>query len=67
MPTKKTDVALPEPKKTEFVGFRLDRETQAALDTLARAAGGNRSEALRRLVQQKMNIQIPSQERESML
>ena len=62
MATKKDDVELPEPKKTEFVGFRLDRETQDLLDQL----GGNRSEVLRALVR-KAGHKVPPQERESAL
>ena len=66
MATTKSNVDLPEPKKRRFAGFRLDDETQAALDTLAKDTDGNRSAALRRLVQQAI-VRIPQQDRESML
>lgn len=54
MPTQTTDVDMPDPKrkkKDEFAGFRLDADTLAALDVLARGTGGNKSEALRNLIQ----------------
>ena len=66
MATTTDDVELPEPgaKKTEFVGFRLDADTLAALD---RMSPGNRSAFLRKLVKQADGHQPPPQERESAL
>lgn len=69
MPTKLTDVELPEPstKKTEFAGFRLDKETRRMLDDLAKDTGGNRSAVLVNLVKKASRLRLPQQERESML
>ena len=68
MATTTQDVDFPEPKaKSEFVGFRLDKDTQDALDALARDVGGNRSAVLRRLVRQASKVRIPPQERQSAL
>lgn len=68
MATTTSDVDLPEPgvKKSKFVAFRLDDDTQEMLDVLARGHAGNRSAALRALVRQNA-VKIPPQERESAL
>jgi len=68
MPTQTTDVDLPDPevKKSEFVAFRLDAETQEMLDVLSQGHAGNRSATLRALVRQNA-VKIPPQERESAL
>jgi hypothetical protein len=62
MATKKDDVELPEPRKSRFVGFRLDDELQELLDQL----GDNRSGVLRELIR-KSGHKVPTQERESAL
>ena len=50
-------------KKTRYVGFRLDKETEKALDQL----GVNRSAILRGLIQRASIVNPPPQERESAL